>query len=141
MSTTLASFLLRSHGGHTWPAPGTPIEWRPDHVLLDDTDGTAAALAFEASGARRATCELVLVAPQREAGSPDGLADLRFLQSFASCAGAHFARPGAGMAGALYRRRFATPGRVLASTVPGAAAAGAIGMLALPACAIECAAA
>jgi len=141
MTATLASFLLRSHGGHTWPVPGVPIEWRPDHVLLDDADGTAAALAFEASGARRATCELVLVAPQREAAGPDGLADLRFLQSFASATGAHFARPGTGMAGAIHRRRFATPGRVLASSVPGAGAAGALAMLVLPACALERAAA
>jgi aconitase family protein (aconitate hydratase) len=141
MTPTLTAFLLRAHGGHAWPAPGTPIEWRPGHVVLDDTDGTVAALAFEATGAARVACELVLVAPQREASGPDGLADLRFLQSFASASGAHFARPGAGTAGALHRRRFAAPGRVLASGVPGAAAAGALGMLALPACALECAAA
>ena len=141
MTATLTAFLLRSHGGHTWPDPGAPLEWSPDHVLLDDADGTVAALAFEATGASRVACELVLVAPQRESSGPDGLADLRFMQSFASASGAHFARPGAGPAGALHRRRFAAPGRVLASAVPGAAAAGALGMLALPACALECAAA
>src|SRR5439155_218322 len=81
-------------------------------------------------------CEVVLVAPQREAAGPDGLEDLRFLHSFANATGAHFARPGAGPAGALHRRRFAAPGRVLASAVPGASAAGALGMLALPACAL-----
>jgi len=137
----LTAFLLRAHGPQAWPAPGTPIEWRPDHVLLDDADGTVAALAFEASGATRVACEVVLMAPQREAAGPDGLEDLRFLHSFANAAGAHFARPGAGPAGALHRRRFAAPGRVLASAVPGASAAGALGMLALPACALECAAA
>ena len=141
MTIPLTAFLLRSHGGQAWPAPGTPIEWRPDHVVLDDTDGTVAALAFEATGATRVSCELVLVAPQREAVGPDGIEDIRFLQSFANATGAHFARPGAGPAGALHRRRFAAPGRVLASGVPGAAAAGALGMLALPACALECAAA
>jgi aconitate hydratase len=141
MTSTLTAFLLRVHGGHAWPAVGTPIEWRPGHVVLDDTDGTVAALAFAATGATRVACELVLVAPQREASGPDGLADLRFLQSFASASGAHFARPGAGTAGALHRRRYAAPGRVLASAVPGAAAAGALGMLALPASALECAAA
>lgn len=141
MPPTLTAFLLRSHGGPAWPDPGTPIEWRPDHVLLDDAEGTVAALAFEATGAARVTCELVLFAPQREASSPDGLADLRFLQSFASHVGAHFARPGAGTPGALHRKRFAAPGRVLAGAVTGAAAAGALGMLALPACALECAAA
>jgi aconitate hydratase len=141
MTTSLTAFLLRSHGGHSWPAPGTPLEWRPDHVLLDDAEGTVAALAFAATGATRVTCELVLVAPQRETSGPDGLEDLRYLQSFASATGAQFARPGAGTAGALYRRRFAAPGRVLASGVPGALAAGALGVLALPACALECAAA
>ena len=138
---TLTAFLLRPHRGPSWPEPGTPIEWRPDHVLLDDADGTVASLAFEATGAARVACELVLIAPQREASGPDGLADLRFLQSFASHAGAHFARPGAGTPGALHRRRFAAPGRLLASGVSGASAAGALGMLVLPACALECAAA
>ena len=141
MSAPLTAFLLSTHGGLHWPSPGTPIEWRPDHVLLDDTDGTVAALAFEATGATRVACERVLVAPQREAVGPDGIEDLRLLQSFANATGAHFARPGAGPAGALHRRRFATPGRILASGVPDAAAAGALGMLALPACALECAAA
>ena len=141
MSVPLTAFLLSTHGGPHWPSPGTPIEWRPDHVVLDDTDGTVAALAFEATGATRVACERVLVAPQREAVGPDGIEDLRFLQSFANATGAHFARPGAGPAGALHRRRFATPGRILASGVADAAAAGALGMLSLPACALECAAA
>ena len=99
MTPTLTSFLLRSHGGPAWPNAGTPIEWSPDHVLLDDADGTVAALAFEATGATRVACELVLIAPQRESSGPDGVADLRFLQSFASKFGAHFARPGAGAVG------------------------------------------
>jgi aconitate hydratase len=141
VNSTLTSFLLRSHGGPALPAPGTPLEWRPDHVLLDDTDGTVAALEFEATGSTRVACELVLLAPQREASGPDDVEDLRFLQSFASAAGARFARPGAGTAAAVHRRRFAMPGRVLASSVPGAGAAGALGMLALPAAAIDCAAA
>ncbi len=141
MTPTLTAFLLRSHGGPALPASGVPLEWRPDHILLDDTDGTVAALEFESTGARRVACELVLFAPQREASGPDDVEDVRFLQSFASAAGAHFARPGAGTAAAVHRRRFAMPGRVLASAVPGAAAAGALGMLVLPAAAIDCAAA
>ena len=141
MNLPLTAFLLRTHGAPSWPAPGAPLEWRPDHVLLDDTDGTVAALAFESAGYTRVACELVLVSPQREASGPDGVEDLRFLQSFASAAGAHFARPGAGTASAVHLQRFAAPGRLLASGVPGSAAAGAAGMLALPASAIECAAA
>ncbi len=140
MTPTLTAFLLRARGGPTWAAQGVPIEWRPEHVLLDDADGTVAALAFETSGAARTACELVLFAPQREASGPDGGEDLRYLQSFASATGAHFVRPGAGTADAIHRRRFALPGRVLASAVPGASAAGALGMLVLPACALECAA-
>ena len=61
MTPTLTSFLLRSHGGPVLPGRGTPIEWRPDHVLLDDTDGTVAALEFESTGAKRVACELVLL--------------------------------------------------------------------------------
>lgn len=140
MQPTLTAFLLRARSGPAWASPGAPIEWRPEHVLLDDADGTVAALAFETAGATRVACELVLFAPQREASGPDGGEDLRYLQSFASAAGAHFVRPGAGTAAAIHRRRFALPGRVLASAVPGAAAAGALGMLVLPACALECAA-
>ena len=112
MSAPLTAFLLSTHGGLHWPSPGTPIEWRPDHVLLDDTDGTVAALAFEATGATRVACERVLVAPQREAVGPDGIEDLRLLQSFANATGAHFARPGAGPAasrcGATSTRSHAT---------------------------------
>ncbi len=140
MNAPLTAYLLRLHGGQAWPAPGAPLEWRPDHVLLDDVDGTVAALAFEAAGGTRIACELGLLAPQREGGGPDDLEDLRFLQSFASASGAHFVRPGAGTASGIHRHRFAAPGRVLASIVPGAAAAGALAMLVLPACALECAA-
>jgi aconitate hydratase len=139
MELSLTAFLLRSHGGSAWPEPGAPLDWRPDHVLLDDTDGTVAALAFEAAGGERIACERVLFAPQRAATGPDGVEDLRFLQSFAGGCGAHFARPGAGTAAALYLRRFGAPGRLLASVVPGAAAAGALGSLVLPAAALECA--
>ena len=140
MTPTLTAFLLRARSGPAWATPGVPLEWHPEHVLLDDADGTVAALAFETAGALRVACELVLFAPQREASGPDGGEDLRYLQSFASAAGAHFVRPGAGTAAAIHRRRFALPGRVLASAVPGAAAAGALGMLVLPTCALECAA-
>jgi aconitate hydratase len=139
MELALTAFLLRAHGGPAWPPPGSPMDWRPDHVLLDDADGTVAALAFEAAGGTRVACERVLVSPQREASGPDGVEDLRFLQSFASASGAHFARPGSGTAATVYLQRFATPGRVLASAVPGAAAAGAVGELVLPASALECA--
>jgi len=141
MNPTLTAFLLRSHGAPPWPAPGAPLDWRPDHVLLDDADGTVAALAFETAGATRVACELVLFSPQREASGPDGIEDLRYLQSFASSCGAHFAKPGAGTAAAIHLHRFGAPGRILASRVPGAAAGGALAMLVLPACALECAAA
>ena len=140
MNAPLTAYLLRLHGGQAWPAPGAPLEWRPDHVLVDDVDGTVAALAFEAAGGTRIACELALVAPQREGSGPDDLEDLRFLQSFASASGAHFVRPGAGSPGAIHRLRFAAPGRVLASTTIDAGAAGALAMLVLPACALECAA-
>lgn len=141
MTPTLTAFLLRARGGLAWSPAGAPVEWVPDHVVLDDEDGTVAALAFERSGAARVTSELALFAPQREGAGPDDLEDLRFLQSFASARGALFVRPGAGPAAAVHRRRFALPGRVLASGVPGAGGAGALGMLVLPVSALECAAA
>lgn len=137
MTATLTALLLRSRG----IVPGTPIEWRPDHVLLDDADGTVAGLTFEAAGATRIACETAVFVPQREGAGPDDLEDLRYLQSFASATGARFVRPGAGTASSVYRRAFAQPGRVLASRVPDAGAAGALGMLVLPVGALEAGAA
>jgi len=137
VTATLTALLLRSRG----VAPGTPIEWRPDHVLLDDSDGTVAALTFEAAGATRIACESAVFVPQREGSGPDDLEDLRYLQTFASATGARFVRPGAGTASAVHRRCFAQPGRVLASAVPDAGAAGALGMLVLSAGALEAGAA
>ena len=141
MTPTLTALLLRTRGGAAGILPGTPIEWTPDHVLLDDDHGTVAALTFEAAGATRIACESAVFIPQRDSTGPDDLADLRYLQTFASATGARFVRPGAGTASAVYRRRFALPGRVLASSVPGAGAAGALGMLVLSASALECGAA
>jgi hypothetical protein len=141
VTPTLTALLLRTRGGAAGILPGTPIEWTPDHVLLDDDHGTVAALTFEAAGATRIACESAVFIPQRDSTGPDDLADLRYLQTFASATGARFVRPGAGTASAVYRRRFALPGRVLASSVPGAGAAGALGMLVLSASALECGAA
>lgn len=137
MTATLTALLLRSRG----IVPGTPIEWRPDHVLLDDHEGTVAALTFEAAGATRIACESAVFVPQREGAGPDDLEDLRYLQTFASATGARFVRPGAGTASSVHRRCFAQPGRVLASRVPDAGAAGALGMLVLPVGALEAGAA
>ncbi|MFM8560428.1 MAG: aconitase family protein, partial [bacterium] len=137
MTATLTALLLRSRG----IVPGTPIEWRPDHVLLDDHEGTVAALTFEAAGATRIACESAVFVPQREGTGPDDLEDLRYLQTFARATGARFVRPGAGTASSVHRRCFAQPGRVLASRVPDAGAAGALGMLVLPVGALEAGAA
>ncbi|MEO5989178.1 MAG: aconitase family protein, partial [Candidatus Eisenbacteria bacterium] len=63
--------------------------------------------------------------------------DVRYLQQASARFGARFARPGAGPAAMLHRRRFAVPGRVLASASPGAGGCGAFGMVHLAASALE----
>lgn len=112
---------------------------RADHVLLDEHDGTVALLGFEAFEMPRITCELAVVAPTHEGAGPDAREDVRYLQQASARFGARFARPGAGPAAMLHRRRFAVPGRVLASASPGAAGCGAFGMVHLSVSALECA--
>lgn len=137
MATHLAAFLLESHGG--LPGMGESTRIRADHVLLDEADGTVAFLAFEALRLSRCRCELALIAPTHEGAGPDARDDVRYLQQAAASFGARFARPGAGPAAMLHRRRFAVPGRILASATPGASGCGAFGMVHLQAGALECA--
>lgn len=137
MATHLAAFLLASHGG--LPPVGEPMQVRADHVVLDESEGTVAMLAFEALGERRVTCELALVAPSHEGAGPGAREDVRYLQQAAARFGARFARPGAGGATMVHRRRFAMPGRVLASCSPASGGCGAFGMVHLHAGALECA--
>jgi aconitate hydratase len=140
VSANLTAFLFETHGAG-WPGPGQPVSVSPDHVVLDEEGGVVALLAFEALGATRTPCPVALVCPAREAAGPDELDDQRFLRTAAAAYGLWFARPGAAPAAALHRRRFAVPGGLLASPAPGAAGAGAYGMLALVATPLECAAA
>jgi len=140
VASHLTAFLFSSHGAG-WPAPGLPVRVRADHVVLDEDDGVVAFLALEAIGTARQSCDLALVACARDAAGPDALDDVRYLQSAAAALGAHFARPGVGPPAAVHRRRFAAPGRTLVSAVPGAAGAGAFGMLVVDAGALETAAA
>lgn len=140
MADNLTAFLFEAHGAG-WPGPDQPVTVRPGHVVLDEDSGLVALLAFEALGAPSAGGPVVLVVPGREAAGPDALADQRYLQTAAAAFGAWFARPGAGPAAALHRRRFAAPGAALASPAPGGGGAGALGMLALAATPLECAAA
>ena len=140
MAENLTAFLFEANGAG-WPEPGRPVRVSPGHVLLDEEGGVVALLAFEALGAARARCAVGLVGPGREAAGPDALDDQRYLRTAAAAFGLWFARPGAAPAAALHRRRFAAPGDVLASPAAGAAGAGALGMLAIGATPLECAAA
>jgi aconitate hydratase len=104
---------------------------RMDQVLLDERDGLVTLLGFEALRRPRIACDLALVAPAREAEGPDARDDMAYLQTAAYANGALFVRPGAGPPAAVHRRGFAAPGRTLLASVPGAAGAGAFGMLVL----------
>ena len=130
MANHLASQLFASHGAG-WPAAGTVVRLRMDQVLLEERDGLVTLLGFESLGRARIACDLALVAPAREADGPDARDDLTYVQAMASAIGAEFVRPGAGPPAALHRRGFAAPGRTLLTSVPGAAGAGAFGMLVL----------
>jgi aconitate hydratase len=127
----LASQLFAAHGAG-WPAAGAPVRLRMGHVLLDERDGLVALLGFEALGRARVASDVALVAPAREADGPDARDDLAYLQAVACAIGALFVRPGAGPPAAVHRRGFAAPGRTLLAAMPGAAGAGAFGMLVLP---------
>lgn len=138
MADHLTAYLFEANGAG-WPGPDQPVNVLPAHVVLDEEGGIVSLLAFEALGAPRVRCAVALVAPGREAAGPDALEDQRYLRTAAAAHGLLFARPGAAPAAALHRRRFAAPGVVLASIAPGAAGAGALGMLALAATPLECA--
>jgi len=136
----LTAFLFEAHGAG-WPGADRPASLHPGHVVLDEDSGLVSLLALEALGVECARSAVALVGPGREASGPDALDDQRYLRTAAAAFGLWFARPGAAPAAALHRRRFAAPGGLLASPVPGAAGAGALGMLALAAMPLECAAA
>lgn len=140
MADHLTAYLFEANGAG-WPGPDQLVSVSPGHVVLDEEGGVVSLLAYEALGAPRARCPVALVAPGREAAGPDALEDQRYLRTAAAAHGLVFARPGAAPAAALHRRRFAAPGAALASSAPGAAGAGALGMLAVSATALECAAA
>lgn len=140
MAANLTEFLFETHGAG-WPDADQPANVSAAHVVLDEDGAVIALLAFEALGEPRVRVPLALVAPARDAAGPDALADLRYLRTAAAAFGLRFARPGAGPAAALHRRRFAAPGSCLASPAAGAAGAGAFGMLAFAATPLECAAA
>ncbi|MCC6347981.1 MAG: hypothetical protein IT347_00090 [Candidatus Eisenbacteria bacterium] len=140
MAEHLTAFLYESNGA-LWSGPDQLVSVSPGHVVLDEEGGVVSLLAFEALGEPAVRCAVAVVAPGREARGPDALDDQNFLRTAAAAYGMWFARPGAAPAAALHRRRFAAPGAVLASSAPGAAGAGAFGMLALPTTPLECAAA
>lgn len=115
MADHLTQFLFESHGAG-WPEAGRPVSLRPGHVVLDEDTGVVALLAFEALGGGRTRCPVALVGCAREAAGPDAVDDQRYLRTAAAALGLWFARPGA-------------------------AGAGALGVLALAATPLECAAA
>ncbi len=145
---SLTRGLIESHlasvpGRGRGIATGAEVALRLDHALMDADAATLVFQAFELSGAATVAGEMSLACaewPMAPAAFEEG-DELRYVQSAARRYGAHFSRPGNGRAHHVYAARFGAPGRTLLACASGAAAAGAMGSLALPVSEVELAAA
>jgi aconitate hydratase len=134
MARSLTDTLLEAHAAE---ADGEPA-LRADHVVAAGDALLLAFAGFAATGVIRARPEVALAcADSRTAVEAVGGARL---QNAARRAGTHFARPGSGRADRVYLERLAAPGRVAVACGRRLGAAGALGMLALEADALDVAA-
>src|ERR671922_1005947 len=114
-------------------APGEPISYRMDQVLLQDATGTMAWMEFEQLGKDRVEVPLVVQYVdhnmiQLDFKNPD---DHFFLQTCAARYGAVFSRPGNGISHYVHLERFDKPYATLVGSDSHTTTAGAVGMAAL----------
>jgi aconitate hydratase len=114
-------------------APGEPISYRIDQVLLQDATGTMAWMEFEQLGKDRVEVPLVVQYVdhnmiQLDHKNPD---DHFFLQTCAARYGAVFSRPGNGISHYVHLERFDVPWATLVGSDSHTTTAGAVGMFAL----------
>ena len=144
MSESLALSLLEAHrvaerGRAT--ARDSRLRIRPDHVVSEGESAALVLRLFETLGRERTSCELALVAAESDALGIDRAEAWERTEAAARRRGVLCSRPGNGAVQQVYLARFAAPGRVVLGTSARLAACGALGCLALPASAVEAAAA
>uniref|UniRef100_A0A832I3C9 Aconitate hydratase n=1 Tax=Eiseniibacteriota bacterium TaxID=2212470 RepID=A0A832I3C9_UNCEI len=139
-----APLARRLREAHAAPGPGGGREGvRPDHAVAGEDGALLALAALGRLGTARVAADFALVAPDR-LGARAGFHDadvVTALRARARGLGMHVARPGAGPAGDVYVERAAAPGRLAFACGADAAAAGALGAVALAVDACEWAAA
>jgi aconitate hydratase len=133
MPQNIVEKVLQEHLISGTLAPGEPISYRMDQVLLQDATGTMAWMEFEQLGKERVEVPLVTQYVdhnmiQLDHKNPD---DHFFLQTCAARYGAVFSRPGNGISHYVHLERFDVPWATLVGSDSHTTTAGAVGMFAL----------
>src|ERR687896_2405885 len=133
MAQNIVEKVLGEHLISGTLAPGEPISYRMDQVLLQDATGTMAWMEFEQLGKNRVEVPLVVQYVdhnmiQLDYKNPE---DHFFLQGMAARYGAVFSRPGNGICHYVHLERFAKPYATLVGSDSHTTTAGAVGMFAL----------
>jgi aconitate hydratase len=133
MAQNIVEKVLQEHLISGTLAPGEPISYRMDQVLLQDATGTMAWMEFEQLGKDRVEIPLVVQYVdhnmiQLDFKNPD---DHFFLQTCAARYGAVFSRPGNGISHYVHLERFDVPWATLVGSDSHTTTAGAVGMFAL----------
>ncbi|HET6771237.1 MAG TPA: aconitate hydratase [Actinomycetota bacterium] len=133
MTQNIVEKVLGEHLISGTLAPGEPISYRMDQVLLQDATGTMAWMEFEQLGKDRVDVPLVVQYVdhnmiQLDFKNPD---DHFFLQTCAARYGAVFSRPGNGISHYVHLERFDVPWATLVGSDSHTTTAGAVGMFAL----------
>jgi aconitate hydratase len=133
MAQNIVEKVLSEHLSSGTLAPGEPISYRMDQVLLQDATGTMAWMEFEQLEKERVEVPLVVQYVdhnmiQLDFKNPD---DHFFLQTCAARYGAVFSRPGNGISHYVHLERFDVPWATLVGSDSHTTTAGAVGMFAL----------
>ncbi|MCX7014884.1 MAG: aconitase family protein [Candidatus Sumerlaeota bacterium] len=139
MALNLAQKLIAEHLVAGSLQPGEDIALRADQTLLQDPAGVVACLMFEAIQTPRAQTKLSAIYVDhnvRQSSVEDADAH-RYLRTFAAKHGLYYSPPGNGIGHQVHLERFSVPGQTLLGVDPRTPMAGAMGMLALEAEAID----
>src|ERR687896_2295679 len=133
MAQNIVEKVLGEHLISGTLAPGEPISYRMDQVLLQDATGTMAWMEFEQLGKNRVEVPLVVQYVdhnmiQLDFKNPD---DHFFLQTCAARYGAGFSRPGNGISHYVHLERFDVPGQTMVGSDSHTTTGGAVGVFAL----------
>jgi len=131
--------LIAEHLVDGDPSPGKEIALRIDQTMTQDSNGTLAFLQLEALGIKKVQTRISVsyVDHNLLQLSFESADDHRYLQTIASKLGAHFSRPGNGIGHRVHLERFGVPGETLLGTDVHCTTAGALGMLAMGAGAMD----